>query len=153
MATPLTIRFATDVDGAKKGIADLAALVVSNADRIGGAVKAVATNSAVISDVLGEVGRHASDFRGLADEAGGFGAAMRSVAGTVVGDVGAIGSATVKAAGEHNLSIVAMGAAALDAAAKTKTGTKAMDAAWLLSTASIRAKAALLKNEVAGAWT
>lgn len=49
MAAPLTIRFATDLEGAKKGVQDLAATVVSNMVRVGSALKGANDNFQKIS--------------------------------------------------------------------------------------------------------
>lgn len=55
MAAPLIIRFATDVAGAKAGLQDLAASVVSNMVKVGTAVKAANDNVGGILSVLSKV--------------------------------------------------------------------------------------------------
>lgn len=139
MAAPLKIRFATETAGAKAGVQDLAASIVSNMVKVSGAV---ASNT--------EAAGAAASRLGATFGTGAQG--VKTAATTIVTDLGAIGAAGLKAANDSNMSGVAIGAALGKAAVESRTGAAVVQASWAATAAGFSANAAIVKNEAAAVF-
>lgn len=138
MAEPLTLRFATDNAGAKSGMQDLAAAVLSSMVKISGTVT---SHSEASKAAFGKV-----------TDAFGTGATgIKRAATTIVSDVGSIGAAGIKAANDTNYSAVAIAGAVTKAAVTSQTAGVAARAGWGAASAAVSAHVAVLRNEMAGA--
>lgn len=125
MSAPLTIRFATDHAGAKSGIQDLAASVVSNMVKV--------------SDSL-NIGAQAN---------GGYLATVKTLANNVVGDFAKVGSAGLKAANDSNYSVVATAAAITKTAAATETAGVVAKGAFAVTGEAAKFHLGVVRNEMA----
>jgi hypothetical protein len=125
MSAPLTIRFATDHAGAKSGIQDLAASVVSNMVKVSDSLTVAANAN------------------------GGYLNSVKTLATNVGKDISNVAGAGIKAANDSNLSAVAIGAAVGKAAVETKTASVAMTGAHAVMAAQAQFAYGVVRNEAA----